>query len=175
MIGGLQVKVGWGKQSRISPNLMTSIAAGASRCVFIGDIAPHMDAQFLYNAFMPFGYIDQIKIVADKKLAFVHLASVSNAIKAVSVLQSNPDWVHQRINYGKDRCSDSSVPAGSRTNPFQLQNTPNTPSFTGNGTHARGNGIRTIYLGGVPPTTHINELFEVKYLYLKPQHLLLDH
>jgi RNA recognition motif-containing protein len=52
-----------------------------------------------------FGHLDQVKIVRDKNIGFVHFLSISNAIKVVSELPKDPAWQGRRVNYGKDRCA----------------------------------------------------------------------
>ena len=61
-----------------------------------------------------FGLIDQVKIVRDKNIDFMHFLSISTATKVVATLPTEPTWVGKRVNYGKDRCTyvRSQVAAG---------------------------------------------------------------
>jgi hypothetical protein len=52
-----------------------------------------------------FGLIDQIKIVKDKGIGFVHFLSIAVAQKVVATLPTEPAWAGKRVNYGKDRCA----------------------------------------------------------------------
>jgi len=52
-----------------------------------------------------FGLIDQVKIVRDKNIGFVHFLSISIATKVVNTLPTEPVWAGKRVNYGKDRCA----------------------------------------------------------------------
>ena len=52
-----------------------------------------------------FGLIDQVKIVRDKNINFVHFLSISTATKVVATLPMEPAWVGKRVNYGKDHCT----------------------------------------------------------------------
>ena len=49
-----------------------------------------------------FGLIDQVKIVRDKDIDFVHFLSISTTTKVVATLPMEPAWVGKRVNYGKD-------------------------------------------------------------------------
>ena len=52
-----------------------------------------------------FGLIDQVKIVRDKNIDFVHFLSISTATKVIATLPMEPTWVGKHVNYGKDHCT----------------------------------------------------------------------
>ena len=52
-----------------------------------------------------FGSIDQVKIVRDKNIDFVHFLSISTATKVITTLPTEPTWVGKCVNYGKDHCA----------------------------------------------------------------------
>jgi RNA recognition motif-containing protein len=52
-----------------------------------------------------FGLINQVKIVRDKNIDFVHFLSISTATKVIATLPTEPAWVGKRVNYGKDHCA----------------------------------------------------------------------
>ena len=52
-----------------------------------------------------FGLIDQVKIVRDKNINFVHFLSISTTTKVIATLPTEPAWVGKRVNYGKDHCA----------------------------------------------------------------------
>ena len=52
-----------------------------------------------------FGLIDQVKIVRDKNIDFMHFLSISTATKVVATLPTEPTWVGKCVNYGKDCCA----------------------------------------------------------------------
>ena len=52
-----------------------------------------------------FGLINQVKIVRDKNIDFMHFLSISTATKVVTTLPTEPAWVGKCVNYGKDRCT----------------------------------------------------------------------
>lgn len=107
---GQSIKVGWGKPSSSSAHVQQAIQSGASRNVYIGNLDTNdndeitTDEAYLRTELGRFGDIDQVKIIADKKIAFVHFYTVHSAMKCVSTLSSDSNWAHRRVNYGKDRC-----------------------------------------------------------------------
>ncbi|WVN86618.1 uncharacterized protein L203_101786 [Cryptococcus depauperatus CBS 7841] len=103
---GQELKIGWGKPSIVHPSVSNAVAtAQATRNVFVGNLDPEMNEQDLRNDLGQFGPIDQVKIVRDKNIGFVHFLSIATAIKVVSNLPSEPGWEGKRVNYGKDRCA----------------------------------------------------------------------
>ncbi|CDH12120.1 related to RNA-binding protein MRN1 [Zygosaccharomyces bailii ISA1307] len=121
-IDGRDIKIGWGKPTPIDPVIATAVANdGATRNVYIGQLntGPNLAAQASVDLSEPviteeklrldlqeFGEIDCIKIVEDRGIAFVHFASILNAIKAVTSLATiNPYYKNKKIFYGKDRCA----------------------------------------------------------------------
>ena len=51
------------------------------------------------------GLIDQVKIVRNKNVGFVHFVSISTATKVVNTLHTGPAWTGKHVNYGKDCCA----------------------------------------------------------------------
>ncbi|TXT13645.1 hypothetical protein VHUM_01012 [Vanrija humicola] len=103
---GQELRIGWGRES----NLPTSVAIAvqynqATRNVFIGGLTDEDTEQTLRADLVRFGDIDQIKIVRDKNIAFVHFLSISVAMKVVSALPREPAFKTKRVSYGKDRCA----------------------------------------------------------------------
>ena len=187
-INNSEVKIGWGKHSSIPTNVLAALQNGASRNVFIGNIDETVTEQVLFQEFTKFGPIDQVKILADKRIAFVHMASIGAAMKAVSTLPSDPRWINRRVNYGKDRCAfsqktNSSPTTTSASNSlvsygypagfnqaamqgmsygnmsFDAFTTP-TASFS-NGQSGAAGMNRTVYLGGIHPDVTTKDLCDV--------------
>ncbi|CAR29416.1 ZYRO0G08140p [Zygosaccharomyces rouxii] len=122
-IDGRDIKIGWGKPTPIDPVVATAVANdNATRNVYIGQLntGPKLSSQVspvdvtepvitedkLRLDLQEFGEIDCIKIVEEKGIAFVHFASILNAIKAVANLANiNPYYRNKKIFYGKDRCA----------------------------------------------------------------------
>ncbi|EOR02048.1 hypothetical protein E3P92_00871 [Wallemia ichthyophaga] len=103
---GQELKFGWGKNSQIQTNVLLAVQqSNASRNVYIGGIDDSTTHDSLSKDMSKFGPIDQIKIVHDKKIAFIHYLSISTAIKVVNDLPHHPNYSNKRINYGKDRCA----------------------------------------------------------------------
>lgn len=122
-IDGRDIKIGWGKQTPVDPVVATAVANdNATRNVYIGQLntgtkigtqaspvdltEPVITEEKLRLDLQEFGEIDCVKIVEEKGIAFIHFASILNAIRAVSNLANiNPYYRNKKIFYGKDRCA----------------------------------------------------------------------
>ena len=103
---GQELKFGWGKNSQIPTNVLLAVQqSNASRNVYIGGLDDNITEETLTKDLSSFGPIDQVKIVRDKNIAFIHYLSISTAIKVVNTLPQDPKYCNKRINYGKDRCA----------------------------------------------------------------------
>ncbi|KAK8869575.1 hypothetical protein IAR55_000142 [Kwoniella newhampshirensis] len=103
---GQELKIGWGKPSVVHPTVQAAVAnAQATRNVFVGNLDPETNEQDLRNDLSKFGPIDQVKIVRDKNIGFIHFLSIGTAMKVVASLAGEPGWEGKRVNYGKDRCA----------------------------------------------------------------------
>ncbi|WVQ78477.1 hypothetical protein IAT38_000563 [Cryptococcus sp. DSM 104549] len=103
---GQELKIGWGKPSIVHPAVAAAVASNqATRNVFVGNLDPEMNEQDLRNELSRFGPIDQVKIVRDKNIGFIHFLSINTAMKVVAQLGDEPNWLGKRVNYGKDRCA----------------------------------------------------------------------
>lgn len=71
----------------------------------MGNLDEAYDEQTLRDDLSRFGHIDQVKIVRDKNIGFVHFLSISTAMKVVQELPKEAAWHGRRVNYGKDRCA----------------------------------------------------------------------
>ncbi|KAJ3040116.1 hypothetical protein HDV00_011440 [Rhizophlyctis rosea] len=190
-INNQEVKIGWGKHSSIPTNVLAALQNGASRNVFIGNIDDTVTEPMLFQEFTKFGPIDQVKILSDKRIAFVHMASIGAAMKAVSSLPNDPRWVNRRINYGKDRCAystkngtSSPTATGASTSnsvvPYAYPTAFNQTGMQGvsygnvqfdpfstnaaaftNGQGAAAGANRTVYLGGIHPDVTTKDLCDV--------------
>ncbi|TPX53032.1 hypothetical protein CcCBS67573_g09763, partial [Chytriomyces confervae] len=70
LIGDHELKFGWGKPSACPQHLYTDVSNGASRTVYIGSVDENITEQVLRAELEPFGPIDQVRILADKHIAF---------------------------------------------------------------------------------------------------------
>jgi len=101
-----ELKIGWGKPSVVPPQVALAISqSNASRNVYLGGLDETLTEEQLRDDLSRFGLIDQVKIVRDKNIGFVHFLSVAIACKVVGTLPTEPAWVGKRVNYGKDRCA----------------------------------------------------------------------
>jgi hypothetical protein len=99
---GQELKIGWGKASQLPASIGMAVQqAQATRNVFLGNLDPNDHEEKLRNELGQFGPIDQIKIVRDKNIGFVHFLSISTAMKVVAQLPTLPGWEEKRVNYGK--------------------------------------------------------------------------
>lgn len=103
---GQELKIGWGKPSIVPPPVVQAIAvAKATRNVYLGGLDEVLTESELRDDLSRFGPIDQVKIVKDKGIGFVHFLSIGAAMKVVATLPTEQEWQGKRIGYGKDRCA----------------------------------------------------------------------
>ncbi|CCM03933.1 uncharacterized protein FIBRA_06085 [Fibroporia radiculosa] len=185
---GQELKIGWGKPSAVPSQVALAIQqSNASRNVYLGGLDETVTEEQLRDDLSRFGLIDQVKIVRDKNIGFVHFLSISVATKVVNTLPTEPAWAGKRVNYGKDRCAyipksqqaaaqaaqaaaAQSLVAQSAAASLSPLNT-NGPSFASPMTPympfaqdaltsmAGGQGLnRTVYLGNIHPETTAEDL-----------------
>ncbi|QRW25323.1 RNA recognition motif protein [Rhizoctonia solani] len=127
---GQELKIGWGKPSPVPSQVMLSIQqSNASRNVYLGGLDENMTEEQLRDDLSRFGLIDQVKIVRDKNIGFVHFLSISVATKVVATLPTEPAWAGKRVNYGKDRCAY--VPKSQQTQGNAMATAAATAGITG--------------------------------------------
>lgn len=103
---GQELRIGWGRESNLPTNVAVAVQYNqATRNVFIGGLTDEDTEQTLRGDLIRFGDIDQIKIVRDKNIAFIHFLSISVAMKVVAQLPKEPAYKNKRVSYGKDRCA----------------------------------------------------------------------
>ncbi|TFK50834.1 hypothetical protein OE88DRAFT_1630400 [Heliocybe sulcata] len=177
---GQELKIGWGKPSPVPAAVTLAIQqSNASRNVYLGGLDENMTEEVLRDDLSRFGLIDQVKIVRDKNIGFVHFLSIATANKVVNTLPTEPAWAGKRVNYGKDRCAyipksqQAAAQAAqaaaaqslvSQAAPFSSPFTPYAASFSpdvmgGMGGMGAGQGLnRTVYLGNIHPETTTEDL-----------------
>jgi RNA recognition motif-containing protein len=184
-IKGNDIKVGWGKPSQVPTSVALAVQqSGASRNVYLGNLAEESSEDDLREELSKFGPIDTVKIVKEKAIGFVHFLSISNAMKAVTQLPQEPQWqAPKRVFYGKDRCAYVSKTQQQNAAQFlgiapgyaHVLNTADRDlisnalaqqsvaaaavATTAGGVNNLGN--RTIYLGNIHPETTIEEICNV--------------
>ena len=103
---GQELKIGWGKPSPVPSQVALAISqSNAGRNVYLGGLDDGTTEEQLRDDLSRFGFIDQVKIVRDKNIGFVHFLSISVATKVVNTLPTEPAWAGKRVNYEKDRCA----------------------------------------------------------------------
>ncbi|KAI0753188.1 hypothetical protein C8Q80DRAFT_1217425 [Daedaleopsis nitida] len=182
---GQELKIGWGKPSPVPSQVALAIQqSNASRNVYLGGLEETTTEEQLRDDLSRFGLIDQVKIVRDKNIGFVHFLSISTATKVVNTLPTEPAWAGKRVNYGKDRCAyipksqqaaaqaaqaaaaqslvaqSAALSPLTGNNPFASPLTPYMPfSPDALSTLAGGQGLnRTVYLGNIHPETTTEDL-----------------
>lgn len=184
---GQELKIGWGKPSPVPAQVALAISqSNASRNVYLGGLEEGMTEEQLRDELSRFGLIDQVKIVRDKNIGFVHFLSISVATKVVNTLPTEPSWAGKRVNFGKDRCAyipksqqaaaqqaqaaaaqslvaqSTMSPQVAFTNFSPYANAPFTPVDMMGGMAGGAAGVqgmnRTVYLGNIHPETSSEDL-----------------
>jgi len=184
---GQELKIGWGKPSPVPAQVALAISqSNASRNVYLGGLDELTTEEQLRDDLSRFGLIDQVKIVRDKNIGFIHFLSISVATKVVNTLPTEPAWAGKRVNYGKDRCAyvpKSQQVAAQQAQAVAAQSlvaqsgltptgavTPFSPfapysPFPGNESMQAMQGMgnsqnlnRTVYLGNIHPETNTEDL-----------------
>ena len=184
-VKGQDIKVGWGKPSQVPTSVALAVQqSGASRNVYLGNLAEDATEEEIREDLGKFGAIDTVKIVREKNIAFIHYLSIANAIKAVSQLPQEPKWqAPRRVYYGKDRCAYVSKTQQQNAAQYlgiapgyahmltgadrdlisnalaQQSVAAAAVATTAGGINNLGN--RTIYLGNIHPETTIEEICNV--------------
>lgn len=162
VIAGNEIRIGWGNPSQVSPSILAAVSQGASRNIWLGNTT--LSAAEIEVEFCQFGPVDTISTFPEKKVAFVHLASISAAIQAVHYFCVEPAWEGVRIYYGKDRCQGNGEAR-------PLMNMSSIPVIS-----AASIPNRTIYIGGIHPEATTKDLCDairggilqnIKYMSLK--------
>lgn len=183
-IQGNELKIGWGKPSTISTAIQEAIQNGATRTVYLGSLSESVTEQELREDLSRFGHIEHVKILGEKRIAFVHFLCITNAVKCVNTLPTEEKWQSKRINFGKDRCNRQQhyYSSSSSSSPT----TPNKPNdafqpiayhpmataydmYTGvpyvyhnsHYDHIGSIANRTIYLGNIHPDTTAEDICNV--------------
>ncbi|ORX87345.1 hypothetical protein K493DRAFT_319674 [Basidiobolus meristosporus CBS 931.73] len=186
-VKGQDLKVGWGKPSPVPNSVLVAVQSGASRNVFLGSLDETITEEKIKEDLSVFGPIDTIRILREKNIGFVHFLSISNAVKCVSTLQSDPQWAGKRVNYGKDRCAQTpksfhnmGFPVGAGMNAMGYPGFPGAYGGMGFDPYSTGAdptgqagylaagyggmnpvGNRTIYLGNIHPETTCEDICNV--------------
>jgi RNA recognition motif-containing protein len=85
-LGATPLRVGWAKASPLTEELIGAVRAGATRNLFIGNLAPTVMDEHLVVAFAKFGDIENIVRVPPKNMAFVNMTDIKHALSAKAAL-----------------------------------------------------------------------------------------
>ena len=81
---GQKLKISWGKPWPVSTQVTLAVSQrSASRNVVLGGLDENVTEEHLRHDLSRFGLIDQVKIVRDKNIGFVHFMSIAVAIKVI--------------------------------------------------------------------------------------------
>ncbi|GMM27997.1 Mrn1 protein [Martiniozyma asiatica (nom. inval.)] len=177
------IKVGWGRPSQLSPQVATAVSRyNATRNVYLGNLPEGTTEQELINDLKSFGEIDTIKMLPERRIAFIHFTSIGAAVQCVQSLPLAAKYKDRKIFYGKDRCAfitktqqhNAAQYLGiSPTDNFLTQvdrdlianalvQQSNAAAMIATSTGGQENlGNRTIYLGNLHPDSTIEEICNV--------------
>ncbi len=170
MIRDKEVKVSWASSTSLNQSVLTAVMNGATRNIYIGgftDLCEDADQEEqeqqkdrLWKTFKQFGPIDMVKVVPDRKIAFVHMASVSAAMRAVDVLSSSPEWRGYKLSFGSDRCGERPPPG---VHPTMANSTKRKleESFYDEAFGKDYVPYRTVYIGGLTDDISLKDLCDV--------------
>ncbi|KAI7905348.1 uncharacterized protein BX663DRAFT_430715 [Cokeromyces recurvatus] len=170
IVNNTELRIGWGKASNLSTQLKLQLQGGATRNVYLGGLNENDNEDTIRAKLSCFGPIEQVRVIRDKNIGFVHFLNISSAIKCVAHLPSDPDWKNKKVNYGKDHCADLADQYGaaalSLQNPYAAVAAANGFGFDpyGYGIQAanpNSNLQRTLYFGNIHPEATCEDICNV--------------
>ncbi|KAG0255825.1 hypothetical protein BG011_004918 [Mortierella polycephala] len=155
-----ELKLGWGKSTSTPSHIQEAIESGATRCIFIGSVDASITEEQLAQDFSGFGTVDRIKIHRKKSIAFVHLASIACAVKAVATLSLDSRYCNRKVKYARDPCAKFAD--------FEVHMARRQLALSTDGKEGASGGIsldiltaegrRCVYLGGIWEETTCEDL-----------------
>lgn len=111
---------------------------------------------FLYGIFDEFGPLDMIKVVPSRRIAFIHMAQVADAMRAVAELPTRSEFRGKRLAFGRDRCGERENSIGyinnSHVNSAYVNNDIHSAHVNSGSENIFNTQLqprhRTVYLGG---------------------------
>ncbi|CEP12854.1 hypothetical protein [Parasitella parasitica] len=169
IVGETEIKVGWGKPNTMPHAKKLQIQSGATRNVYLGRLTEADTEDSIRSAVSAFGPIEQIRLLREKNIAFIHFLSITSATKCITTLSADPAWRDKKVNYGKDQCSDMAEQfnaVGTYGNPYGAVG--GFGGFDPYGMNAgyamqasTGSIQRTLYFGNVHPEATCEDLCNV--------------
>ena len=80
---------------------------------------------FLYGIFDEFGPLDMVKVVPSRRIAFIHMAQVTDAMRAVAELPTRNEFKGKRLSFGRDRCGERMAESESVSSSLTVNNINN--------------------------------------------------
>lgn len=154
-IAGIELRSGWAKPTKEQPNVALAIRNGATRCVFLHPVEEGSE-RLLASIFAGYGPIDSVRVVGEKNIGFVHLASTQAAMQAVSALSATKRW--RRVSFGTDRVC---ISAAEDEHAGSTSDHPVKRLFVKKSEQAPHIENRTVFLGGVPKECTLNDLCNI--------------
>lgn len=100
------IRIGWGKNSLVAPMIADAVNRyNATRNVYLGGIDPRTTEKELHSDLSSYGTIDTIKILPERRIAFIHFTTILSAIRVVQNLALDDKYQNIKVSYGKDRCA----------------------------------------------------------------------
>ncbi|KAF6012017.1 hypothetical protein HII13_001819 [Brettanomyces bruxellensis] len=176
-----EIKVGWGKPTAVPPVVASCVARyNATRNVYLGNLPSDTTEQELVSDLSEYGEIETVKILSEKRIAFVHFTSILAATRCVQTLPLVSKYCDRKVFYGKDRCAfitktqQHNAAQYLGLNPLQdnlpdnvdrdqiasaLVKQSNAAAMIATAAGGSSNlGNRTIYLGNLNPETTVEEI-----------------
>ncbi|KAF1806675.1 hypothetical protein V8B55DRAFT_1321416 [Mucor lusitanicus] len=172
IVGETEIKIGWGKPTKMPPARKQQIQAGATRNVYLGRLTEADTEETIQAAVSEYGPIEQVKLLREKNIAFVHFLNIAAATKCVTALAADEAWKNKKVNYGKDHCADMAeqFPAA-YGHPYanmpvsytpQIALDPYNPSFHANVFPSNDfPAQRTLYFGNIHPEATCEDLCNI--------------
>ncbi|CAG8457391.1 4912_t:CDS:1 [Scutellospora calospora] len=161
VLNGQELKVGWGKPSPVPITVQVAVnAQNASRNVYLGNLDESITESTLREDLSKYGTIENVKIVREKNIGFVHFMSISNAMKAVQMLPTDPKYANKKVNYGKDRCAQRPSVGNGVTPQYAFP--ASSLSFQSFGNAAMGFGFDPYHSATVAASSHIDNGSELR-------------
>jgi len=116
---GKQVRIAWAKSAALDSVLLEHIRNGATRNLFVGNVASGVTQDHLAQVFAQFGPFENIVVLRSKAIAFVNLCSIKAAINARASLNRDPGTILQgmrlKLNFAKEKVGSSAGSSSSGT------------------------------------------------------------
>ncbi|KAF9129152.1 hypothetical protein BGW39_004420 [Mortierella sp. 14UC] len=149
------LELNWGALTPVVPKIAEAVKCGASRCVCVGRLDRTVSKEMLETDFSRFGQVESLKLLVDKKVAYVYFTSVESAMKAKAALSIEHQYLHRRLSFGMDRCAQLAL---SRIFLHRDDKHRGTEALT---RVLTAEGKRNVFLGNLHEDTTIEEICDV--------------